>query len=746
MHNKHPHLIHPKYRPDIDGLRAVAILSVVTFHAFPSLLKSGFIGVDIFFVISGFLISTIIFSSLERERFSLLEFYIRRIRRIFPALLLILFASLALGWFVLFPDEYKQLGKHTAASAGFIQNFILWRESGYFDNAAETKPLLHLWSVAVEVQFYIFWPLLLALVWKRHWSFLKITAAIAAVSFAANIFLVYRHPSAAFYLPISRFWELMVGGVLAYVALHRAHLISQYKNGQSALGFILILIAFPLLNKGSEFPGWWALLPTLGAFFIISAGPTAWLNEKILGNKLMVWFGLISYPLYLWHWPLLSFLRVTEGDASILERLAALLIAVILAWLTYMFVEKPVRLGTNALYQSIALLVAMSMLVAIGYLGFKQNEFAFQTIEKSRPDLVIAAQNLAQSLDRINEPIIKQNSFKKIHKFDDKQRGDISNEFALQTIEKSKPDLVIVTQNLAHSLERTNEKIANHNVFEKIHKFDDTQRGYVAYFENSLPEWKLFTKMGIFEKYRSDCDFYNLEKERVGQVTQIPRLKISESCFHRDFSYRYSAFIWGDSHAQHLYYGIKKNLPADWQVLMGASSACAANPKASSPSLTNYCDQSNWFALQTIEKSKPDVVIVAQNLAHSLEHMNELIVKLEQLGVKRIIFTGPSPHWAPDLPKVIAHKLWDNTPQRTFVGIDKKVIELDKALKDGFVQKNNIIFVSLIDFFCNDKGCLTYIGNDKQAGITTFDYGHLSPIASDLLAKELLVNIITGKP
>jgi hypothetical protein len=152
------HLTHPKYRADIDGLRAVAVLAVVGFHAFPNLVKGGLVGVDIFFVISGFLISTIIFDSLERNSFSFLEFYSRRIRRIFPALLLVLIASFSFGWFTLLADEYKQLGKHIAAGAGFVSNFVFWNESGYFDNTADTKPLLHLWSLGIEEQFYIVWP------------------------------------------------------------------------------------------------------------------------------------------------------------------------------------------------------------------------------------------------------------------------------------------------------------------------------------------------------------------------------------------------------------------------------------------------------------------------------------------------------------------------------------------------------------------------------------------------------------
>jgi peptidoglycan/LPS O-acetylase OafA/YrhL len=293
------HLTHPKYRADIDGLRAIAILSVVGFHAFPKRIASGFIGVDIFFVISGFLISSIIFSSLERDRFSLVEFYSRRIKRIFPALLLVMVASLAFGGFALYSDEYMQLGKHIAGGAGFVSNFMLWGESGYFDNAAKAKPLLHLWSLAIEEQFYIFWPLLLALAWKHQWNFLKVTILIAVASFAAEIYLSNNNLTEAFYSPLPRFWELMIGGVLAFIVLHKPQINSRHKNLQSISGAILLAIGFALINKSRAFPGWWVLLPTFGTALIISAGAGAWLNRKILSNKVLVWFGLISYPLYL---------------------------------------------------------------------------------------------------------------------------------------------------------------------------------------------------------------------------------------------------------------------------------------------------------------------------------------------------------------------------------------------------------------------------------------------------------------
>lgn len=159
-------LAHPKYRPDIDGLRAIAVLLVVTFHAFPELLQGGFVGVDIFFVISGFLISTILFRSCATGTFSFAAFYSRRIRRIFPALILVLIVSYGLGWIVLLDGEFKQLGKHIAAGAGFASNLVFWSEAGYFDNASETKPLLHLWSLGVEEQFYIVWPVIIWLARK----------------------------------------------------------------------------------------------------------------------------------------------------------------------------------------------------------------------------------------------------------------------------------------------------------------------------------------------------------------------------------------------------------------------------------------------------------------------------------------------------------------------------------------------------------------------------------------------------
>lgn len=364
-------LSHPKYRPDIDGLRAIAVLSVVVYHAFPTWVKGGFVGVDIFFVISGFLISTIIFENLSRGSFSFFEFYSRRVKRIYPVLLVVLSACFVFGWFALLADEFKMLGKHLAAGAGFVSNLVLWSESGYFDSAADTKPLLHLWSLGVEEQFYIIWPLLAWFAWKKKFSFLWVSTSILLISFFLNILQIHLNPTATFYSPQTRFWELLIGSTLAYLKLFKADaledLTAKSKNIISVVGLILIVLALIFVNKGSAFPGWWALMPTMGTAFVIAAGMGAWVNNTVLSNKLLVWVGLISFPLYLWHWPLLSFEHVLISEFPTPNaRIVAVMAAFLLAWLSYQFVEKPLRFRKD----SKVTILLFSMMVVIGIVGY----------------------------------------------------------------------------------------------------------------------------------------------------------------------------------------------------------------------------------------------------------------------------------------------------------------------------------------------------------------------------------------
>lgn len=341
---------HPTYRPDIDGLRAIAVLLVVAYHAFPAVLRGGFVGVDVFFIISGFLISGTIFQDLAAGTFSFANFYGRRVRRIFPALFIVLTATLLLGWLFLFPSEFSKLGAHVLAGAGFVSNLLLWHEAGYFDPASKAKPLLHLWSLGIEEQFYIFFPLLLAGLWQRRSRLLFWIVAIAAFSFLINIMGMRRDPVAVFYAPVTRVWELMLGALLAYAAAFRPALLESISGSahRSALltliGTGLLLAAACLLDRGKQFPGWWALLPTLGAAAVIAAGPHAWFNREVLSHPLLVFVGLISYPLYLWHWPLLSYLSIcTEGQSAPTLRAAAVVLSLAMAWLTYRLIEIPIR-------------------------------------------------------------------------------------------------------------------------------------------------------------------------------------------------------------------------------------------------------------------------------------------------------------------------------------------------------------------------------------------------------------------
>jgi peptidoglycan/LPS O-acetylase OafA/YrhL len=355
------------YRPDIDGLRAIAVGAVVAFHAFPNIFKGGFVGVDVFFVISGFLISGIIVDDIEENQFSYLDFYKRRIRRIFPALLIVIAVTLVAGWYVLLPDEFQRVGKDLAAGAGFATNFILWDEAGYFDVASETKPLLHLWSLAIEEQFYIVWPLVLGLIWIRQRGLLLATLSIASVSFAYNVFSVeHHHADAAFYSPLSRFWELMLGGVLAYLVRQKTQWLSGFRSLQSAFGLLLIAISVFFLNKAAAFPGFWALLPTLGAFFVISAGGYNWIGKRILGNPIMVGVGLISYPLYLWHWPILAFAKIVKGRLLTPgDRMLVIVASVAVAFLTYRLIERPLRRSPDRRVPQ-GLLAAVAALGVIG--------------------------------------------------------------------------------------------------------------------------------------------------------------------------------------------------------------------------------------------------------------------------------------------------------------------------------------------------------------------------------------------
>jgi peptidoglycan/LPS O-acetylase OafA/YrhL len=388
-------------RRDIDGLRAVAVLAVITYHSFPSYMPGGFAGVDVFFVISGYLIGGILLKNIDGGQFSFREFYARRVRRIFPALILVLACCLAAGWRFMLPDEYKSLAEQAGAGAAFFANVLLWAQTGYFDADANLKPLLHLWSLGVEEQFYIVWPVILVIAHRCRLNILTVTLLLAAASFAANVRYVPWYPAATFFLPHSRIWEPLLGCLLAYAEHRHPERIQRsigrviYSDGRTAqvanllsiAGIAFIGAAYMRLNSVISYPGEYALLPTVGAVLLISAGPGAFINRYFLGNRLMVSIGLISYPLYLWHWPLLSFTRIYETHAPSVETALMLIGASFaLSIATYWLIE-PVRYRKHRAVPA-ALALAMTLVATQSFATYRSDGFPsrtarFEKVEKA---------------------------------------------------------------------------------------------------------------------------------------------------------------------------------------------------------------------------------------------------------------------------------------------------------------------------------------------------------------------------
>jgi peptidoglycan/LPS O-acetylase OafA/YrhL len=334
-----------RYRPDIDGIRTLAVVPVVLFHAGVWPFTGGYVGVDVFFVISGYLITGILLADIRSGNFSITRFYERRIRRIFPALFLVLALCLVAASFILLPSYFEDFSESLFATAVFASNFQFWREAGYFGAAAELAPLLHTWSLAVEEQFYVFIPLLLLFACRHSMAMAKgLLATIFVVSFALSVYYVREAPSAAFYLTPMRAWELMAGCLLAVGAVPA---IERQRVAQvvSAIGVVLIAIAVFGFDDTTPFPGEAALLPVLGTAALIHAGEThATLVGRVLSSRVFVFIGLISYSLYLFHWPIFVFYRhLTGADGDIFVRLFLALLSGVLAWLSWRYFERPFR-------------------------------------------------------------------------------------------------------------------------------------------------------------------------------------------------------------------------------------------------------------------------------------------------------------------------------------------------------------------------------------------------------------------
>lgn len=629
-----------EYRADIDALRGLAVLAVVVFHTFPSLLPGGFVGVDVFFVISGYLVTKIIVNSKQRGSFSFLDFYSRRFRRIIPALLVVLIFTAGLSALFLLPDEIESLGKHIVAAATFSNNFILWSEANYFDKAAETKPLLHLWSLSVEEQYYLLWPFLVLLIWRLGKYSLAVLGVLFGLSFFANVFMVDERPAQVFYLLPYRFWELAAGAMVVAAERHMAPLKPRQCETLSFIGLVLIIISMVLFKGLTRYPGYLGLLPVLGTALLIWSGERSFVGRKLTANRFLVFIGLISYPLYLWHWPLLTIARLRLADGGWVLTIVCAFLAVLsvgLSFLTWKIVELPIRrfqifnISPVKLVCSTLLLLALT--VGVGW-AFKSG--------------------------------------------------------------------LLMSERQRHAL----EILKNYRSI------------YLA-------------------EYRTDICYF-------GEANTKPT-DFLEECYLPDFSRR-RIFIWGDSFAAHLYYGINKVADkSNFQILQITSSCVPVLDWASDPH--SKCKEINDFAFEKIRQAKP-LVVLATNWINNherpdfFEKLSYTLKRLEELKVP-ILVVGQMPLWQDGLPKVIQRNFIMKgltVPERAIAGLDKKVNFVDNKLTN-FFEKSSLESQQLLrplKELCSEKGCLVLVGQDLQTSLISFDAGHFTPLGSIYFAKNIL--------
>jgi len=373
------------YRKEIDGLRALAVIPVILYHAGFNSFSGGYIGVDIFFVISGYLITYIIINELKNNTFSIANFYERRAKRILPALFLVMFSILPISFFIMTPYEIREFLDQILYTTFFTSNFLFFSEAGYFDGPSELKILLHTWSLAIEEQFYIFFPLFLAIAWKRNRKFITpLLIAVFVLSLISCYYLYYRNPNANFFLLPSRGWELLSGSFISIYLFNKYNSNVapnfSYSNLLSGLGFFLIILSLIIIDSSTKFPGPITILPVLGTVLMILFTNQKTLLYKLLSNKLIVLFGLLSYSLYLWHQPILVIFRLAYGvHLDFNATMLALILSFIIAYISWKHFEVPLR-HTKFSQKKVFRLVGLSMI----FFSFVSLGFSYQ-IKKKNP-------------------------------------------------------------------------------------------------------------------------------------------------------------------------------------------------------------------------------------------------------------------------------------------------------------------------------------------------------------------------
>ena len=359
------------YRPEIDGLRAVAVLPVLLFHAGLDAFSGGFVGVDVFFVLSGYLITSIIVSEMQAGTYTLVGFYERRARRILPALFAVMACCIVPAWVLMAPHQLKDFSQSVVAVSTFASNVLFWLQSGYFEPAAELKPLLHTWSLAVEEQYYLVFPLMLMALRYVGWRAWKpVLTVLAFASLALAQWSASRYPESNFYLLHTRAWELLGGALMALQGPRLATVAGRLAPAGAWLGLALVLAAIVFFDRTTPFPSLWTVVPVGGTMLLVTLAETGSGVGRVLASRPLVALGLVSYSLYLWHQPLLAFLRIRQGDPQLGAASIAgfMVLSLLLAAVSYRWVERPFRSRARVPRWSIFTLSAAGILM-FGMLG-----------------------------------------------------------------------------------------------------------------------------------------------------------------------------------------------------------------------------------------------------------------------------------------------------------------------------------------------------------------------------------------
>ena len=628
------------YRPEIDGLRAIAVLAVIVYHADlawrgTTLLPGGFLGVDVFFVISGFLITSIVLRELSTaDRFSFTRFYERRARRILPALFLVMLVSLPFAWWLMAPSALREYSGSGLSSLFFGSNFWFWLENSYTAEISQLKPFLHTWTLSVEEQFYVFFPIFLIVTWKlfKRWTAVFVVV-LGLVSLQLAEYGSNRFSDAAFYLLPSRGWELLAGAILAFFPIGNRsgnRLVSSAVGFAPTLGFFMIIVSMVTFQDTMRHPSYVTAFPIVGTLLFIRYATEASRTARLLSTPLFVGVGLISYSLYLWHFPVFVFARLSEIPLTIPMKLALVALSVGLAVCTYFWVEEPFRRRSIVPTASFTWGVGVTFVLLVGVFG---------TIFTGRalPVKYAETQNIVD-FQYAYQPVFREGT------------------------------CFLAPQDMAP-------------------------------FVTPSP----LSNVGPFD----DCETKNASPDKR------------------------TIFLWGDSHAAHLFAGYDAEYADRYNIVQRTASACAP-VLGRQVNARPGCREINDHVFQEIIESKPDrVVLAAYWWLGSSESMRATLDALKTNGIASIEIVGPVPRWETSMPVLLSQRVSAGKPVPVYLsdGLEPDLFKIDAewkkfAMVEGYKHRSPLMIL------CRNEACLTRV-EPGPAGIVQWDTAHFTRSGSE---------------